>query len=218
MALAKKNILGFSPFGYCGHKPFNQLFDGGLQDTTKHGFDGISAFLLSGGMDIHPGYYREQHHKYNQCPDEPTPRDVFEWKAIHYCRANKIPIIGICRGAQLLCAAAGGSLIQHVTGHGYGHNIVTKDGEVFESTSVHHQMMNPWSINHELLAWAEKARSKEYQNGNEEDVEEMHKHPEPEIVYFPDLKAIGIQGHPEYGHATQQFENYCLNIVKEYLL
>jgi gamma-glutamyl-gamma-aminobutyrate hydrolase PuuD len=198
-------------------QPFEALFDK-AQDCGTKGFDGIDAFLLSGGTDIHPGYYNQNHHPHNQAPNEPSKRDVFEWKAILYCRANDIPIIGICRGAQILCAAAGGSLVQHMYGHNSDHEITTSDGQIMTTTSVHHQMMVPWSVPHELLAWSTNRLANRYEDQDQHDIQEMYKYEEPEIVFFPELRAIAIQGHPEYTWATKEFKKYCIDIVKEYLL
>jgi gamma-glutamyl-gamma-aminobutyrate hydrolase PuuD len=217
VAVKKKRILGYSPWAYPGMQPFQHIFET-PQNCKLSGFEGIDAFLLSGGTDIHPGYYNEEAQRWNQAGAQPSDRDVFEWKSILYCKKHKIPIIGICRGAQMLCAAAGGSLIQHVTGHGYDHKMVTSDGQVMFTTSVHHQMMNPYKIEHKMLAWTEHRRSNTYLNGAEEEVVEMKEHEEPEIVYFPEVHGLGIQGHPEYGHAPSNFVQYCTGLVEEYLL
>jgi gamma-glutamyl-gamma-aminobutyrate hydrolase PuuD len=216
VAVAKKLVLGYSPWAYPGPQPFGQLFQGGTKDCVKEGFDGVDCFLLSGGTDINPEYYKEDKHKHTQASD--YRRDKWEWKAMHYCRANSIPMIGICRGAQFLCVAAGGSLIQHVTHHHGTHGLITEDGAVFETNSVHHQMMNPWKIPHKLLAWAQFRRSNFYENGEGKDVREMFEHQEPEVIYFPDWKAIGIQGHPEYSNASLDFKNFCIDSVNDYLL
>ena len=124
--------------------------------------------------------------------------------------------MGLCRGAQLACALAGGSLIQHVDNHGGGrHEVVNKDGEVFETTTCHHQMMNPWEIDHELIAWAAPSRSEQYIV----QYEELINMPvEPEVVFFPKIKALAIQGHPEWMQSSEPFVQYCLNLVKERLL
>lgn len=217
-SVTKKKVLGYSPYEYLGSAyPFAELFDE-VRDVSKYGFDGIDVFALWGGMDIHPSYYKEVKHPYSEAKMNPTERDVFEWKAMLLCKVKEIPMLGICRGAQFLTVAAGGSLIQHVNGHGYDHPIITDSGEMLFSTSIHHQMMNPWKIPHKLLAWTEKARSGRYENGYQADVREMKDHPEPEIVFYPHIKALAIQGHPEYSRATKDYQQYCVSLVKDYLL
>ena len=72
--------------------------------------DGMDGLLLSGGSDLHPGYYGE----------EPIPelgvtipeRDAFEMALLEHALRRKIPILGICRGMQVLNVALGGTLYQ----------------------------------------------------------------------------------------------------------
>ena len=212
--------LGYSPWGN-GHSiaPFDALFDQ-QKDCYEHGMEGIDAFILWGGTDIHPSLYNETHNACSQAPNEPSTRDVFEWNALKYCKANNIPTIGICRGAQMQCAFAGGKLFQHVTGHtNGGHVMVTTDGETITTTSAHHQMLDLRGTNHELLAWAAHNLSRVYY-GRDSVTDAWTKSTqfkEPEVVYFPDIKALAIQGHPEWANPSSPFVQYCLGLVTEYL-
>jgi putative glutamine amidotransferase len=78
-------------------------------DAILHHLD---AVCLSGGPDIHPsGYDRE--------PDPhlgPTERwvDEFEIALAQHADTRGLPLLGICRGAQALNVARGGTLIQHL--------------------------------------------------------------------------------------------------------
>lgn len=213
--------LGYSPFGN-GHSifPFGLLFDGS-KDCLKHGLDGIDAFILWGGTDIHPSLYNEKMHRTSGAPvDGPSPRDVFEWNALKYCKANNIPTIGICRGAQMQCAFAGGKLFQDVTGHQNGHHLmVTTDGEEMSTTSAHHQMLDLRHTNHELLAWSKHNLSRIYYGSSHipDAFPRNEDFKEPEVVYFPDIKGLAIQGHPEWAKEDSAFVKYCLALVQEYL-
>lgn len=72
----------------------------------------LDGLLLSGGSDLHPGYYGE----------EPIPeldvvipeRDEFEMALLEAALRRGIPIFGICRGMQVLNAALGGTLYQDI--------------------------------------------------------------------------------------------------------
>lgn len=71
-------------------------------------FDGL---ILSGGGDVDPAAYGEDN---VACIGVDRERDEAEFRLIEaYCRAGK-PILGICRGHQVLNVFFGGSLIQHL--------------------------------------------------------------------------------------------------------
>jgi putative glutamine amidotransferase len=75
--------------------------------------EAVDGLLLSGGEDVAPAYYGEPLDERCQEPDR--ERDLFE---IHLARAamsRNVPILGICRGLQVLNVAAGGSLYQDLT-------------------------------------------------------------------------------------------------------
>ena len=74
--------------------------------------DRLSGVLLSGGPDLDPsGYGRAAHPELG--PTEPE-LDVFEVQLARQADARGLPILGICRGAQALNIARGGTLHQHL--------------------------------------------------------------------------------------------------------
>jgi putative glutamine amidotransferase len=72
--------------------------------------DGVDGLLLTGGEDIHPAWYGA----------EPSPRlyppsherDLYELALFAAARQRELPILGICRGIQLVNVALGGTLFQ----------------------------------------------------------------------------------------------------------
>ena len=126
-----------------------------------------------------------------------------------------IPILGVCRGAQLLCALAGGYLIQHVNNHaGRGHLIQTKDGGLMPVNSIHHQMCIPFDTDHELLGWANERLSDIYiDEDSTVDIDV-----EPELVYYPKLKGLGIQWHPEALQLDTTSQHYINSIIHRRIL
>ena len=137
---------------------------------------------------------------------------------MNYCKINKIPIIGVCRGAQMLCAAAGGWLIQHMSGHVHGsHPMITSDGVVMQTTSAHHQLMYPFDVNHTVLAQTTHHLSHTYLDGMDNEVNMAGK-PEIEVCWFPDIKGLAIQGHPEWVADESDFAKYCNDLIREYVL
>ena len=75
-------------------------------------FDG---FLFCGGSDIDPSYYNEEKHEKTDvsCPE----RDRFEHAIFTEIYKSGKPILGICRGAQIINVFLGGTLHQHIEGH-----------------------------------------------------------------------------------------------------
>jgi len=176
-------------------------------DLTK---DGI--LLLHGGEDISPKLYGETCNKH--CYKyEIGQRDVEEMALVDRAIKMDIPIIGICRGAQLLCAMDGGKLIQHVDGHTTGfHSLLdTRTGEVLSSNSCHHQVMIPRKHN-TIIAVDRRTVNCVGENNTRFITEEV-----PEIVYYPKLNALAIQGHPEW-LPKSPFQKYCTRLIYEFLL
>lgn len=94
----------------------------------------------------------------------------------------------------------GGILIQDVTNHaGSCHNI-TNGKEVYEVTSLHHQMIYPWDLNpkdYDILYWTDTPRSRHYE-GDKIDPEKITVEPEVAIFHKEGLPfCFGVQGHPE---------------------
>jgi hypothetical protein len=220
MSKKVQKTLGYSPWG-CMQRDIRNL---DFLDIFTHrksiedGMDGVDAMLLWGGADIHPSYYNQTPHSRNGAPLIPSERDIFEWKAMLYCKANNIPMIGICRGAQFLCAFAGGKLIQHIGYyHGHDHTVETSEGEIRWVTSTHHQMMYPYDVPHELLAWTHNSTNHIFEGEGDKPVLEMKDKKEAEIVFFPEIRALAIQGHPEYDSATPGFKDLCGRYAKKYI-
>jgi putative glutamine amidotransferase len=75
----------------------------------------LDGICLSGGPDVEPSCYGAEPHP-ELGPTEPQV-DLFEIALIRAARRRGLPILGICRGMQVLNVARGGTLIQHVPGH-----------------------------------------------------------------------------------------------------
>lgn len=155
--------------------------------------------LFTGGEDISPELY---HCKKHPSTYFTRSRDKEEVEAYKKVRKDQL-IVGTCRGAQLACSMNGGLLVQDCTGHrqGYSHGIT--DGDVtYEITSIHHQMMYPYTIakeNYTILYKSERMLSDRYE-GDKIDPSLIIENGEPEVIMFHAKgcpKALAIQGHPE---------------------
>ncbi len=79
----------------------------------------LDALIIAGGADIDPARYGAMRHPMTQ--HNRLDRDAWEWALLDAAEAARIPVLGICRGMQLMAVRAGGRLEQHlpdVVGHG----------------------------------------------------------------------------------------------------
>jgi putative glutamine amidotransferase len=74
--------------------------------------DRLSGIVLSGGPDIDPGTYGGRYHP-QLGPTEPD-LDHFEMQLVAAALEKEMPLLAICRGAQMLNVALGGDLYQHL--------------------------------------------------------------------------------------------------------
>ena len=175
--------------------------------------------LLGGGEDITPAFYNVVRSRYSGGSETPSRRDSIEKWAFMRAQEVGAGVYGICRGAQMVCALSGGILVQHITGHQGNHLIMTNEGEQYLTSSVHHQMMWPFSLKDkfELIGWtAPQPRSNGYVFSDDDIREKVEV--EPEIVWFKETKSLGIQGHPEFMSSNARFVLYSKQLVKRYFL
>lgn len=100
--------------------------------------DGI---IIAGGVDVNPSLYGKQD-EIERCGITNPHRDSLEQKMIRYAIKNKTPLLGICRGHQILNVSEGGSLIIDIptdTGSKYLHRDSRKAKE-HKSTAVYHKI------------------------------------------------------------------------------
>ena len=171
--------------------------------------DGV--LILWGGEDIGTSLYKEKPNR-TVFQEHASTRDKLEMSLIAAAVENNVPIIGICRGAQILCVAAGGKLAQHMDGHGYTHDVVLHDEDdvVVKANSSHHQMMLPLD-NAIILATADGTTGLDQYNCA------VKYNRVNEVVYFPVVNGLGIQPHPEWVNCPQEFIDYCSRKIKQYL-
>lgn len=72
----------------------------------------LDGLVLTGGADIDPARYGAPRHR---ATEDPRPeRDVSELALLAAAIRRDVPVLGICRGMQLMAVAGGGSLHQHL--------------------------------------------------------------------------------------------------------
>ena len=75
----------------------------------------VDGLLLPGGWDVDPSFYKEKR-------DEkvgPTDPELDQTELMMFAQARKrhLPVLGICRGQQVINVAMGGTLVQHLEDH-----------------------------------------------------------------------------------------------------
>jgi putative glutamine amidotransferase len=159
--------------------------------------DALDGVILAGGRDVDPATYGAERHA---AADEPrTERDEFEIALARRAMERDIPVLGVCRGMQLMNIARGGTLVQDLPAHlGHRRTIGTFDGndhpvrlasgslaaraageEHHGTLSHHHQGIERVGDGLEVSGWSD-----------DDDL--------PEALEDPGLRfALGVQWHPE---------------------
>ncbi|MBQ7130524.1 MAG: gamma-glutamyl-gamma-aminobutyrate hydrolase family protein [Oscillospiraceae bacterium] len=91
--------------------------EGSWQDSNaKKVMKGISAVVFTGGEDISPSLYRvpESWHGIFEEINYNASRDVSDYLLMAYCLDNDVPVLGICRGMQMMAVAGGADMIQDI--------------------------------------------------------------------------------------------------------
>ncbi len=134
----------------------------------------VSGLILSGGPDVHPGRFGKSSDS-SRCEIE-LDRDTLEFAVYNFALENKIPILGICRGMQLINVAHRGSLVidlpsdkgtdtlhQNKKPYDSFHNIILDESTLFYSivklregivNSNHHQGVDKLGANLRASSWS----------------------------------------------------------------
>jgi putative glutamine amidotransferase len=160
----------------------------------------LDGLMLAGGADIDPASYGQEAHP--ETVDTVPERDAFEIALVRAAIERDMPVLGICRGMQLINVARGGTLLQHLPdrfGHhehrrvlgsfdGAEHDVVLSEGSLAASAagevvhvtkSHHHQGVD--RLGEGLIVSGVST------------LEDL-----PEAIELPDRRfVLGVQWHPE---------------------
>lgn len=170
--------------------------------------------IFPGGGDVNPKLYGEPVGKHTWFSEHTDKNQIAVYKA----NVGKRKLFGICRGLQLLHVMAGGKLVQDIS-HGQ-HGLITYDGQRLHSNSLHHQQVMFAGMkegeDYVLLAWSTE-RSPYHMNGKGEDYNFPADYRDPEVVYYPKIGAMGMQGHPEMMSPNSETVAWLNKQVRKYL-
>ena len=184
--------------------------------VTEDGDGEYDLAVFTGGADICPFLYGEK--PISSCGSILYHRDKAELHALHNIPFGK-PILGICRGAQLLNVHAGGRLYQHVDNHYGDHQaMLSQTGRVVTINSIHHQMMRP-PKHAKLLLQAGESTTKLAENHAEQITFDGRKlFEDPECLWIPHHNYLCFQGHPEYAARNSDTRKVWESFVIDYVL
>jgi putative glutamine amidotransferase len=177
-----------------------------LEREPDEVLDVLDGLILAGGADIDPSAYGAERHP--ETGHTVPERDTFEIALARRAMDRDVPLLGICRGMQLMNVARGGTLEQHLPdSHGHhdhrralgsfddaDHDVRLAEGSlahraagetVHATKSHHHQGIGEVGDGLEVTGWAV--------------MDEL-----PEAVEDPGLSfALGVQWHPEADETSQ---------------
>lgn len=144
-------------------------------DTIYQVLEQCDGVLLTGGEDINPDYYGAKS-RLSECGEIDYRRDTLEFIMLDHAFRNKMPVLGVCRGQQMINVFLGGSLyIDLPTDRPSAiHHRCAKSDTCFHSiridstsllysltnspeiqvNSSHHQAIDVPAINIQALAWS----------------------------------------------------------------
>lgn len=174
--------------------------DPGWVDDPAAVLDRLDALLLAGGSDVDPASYGAEPHP--KTFGVLQLRDACEIALLREALRRDMPVLGICRGMQLMNVARGGTLIQHLTDvigdrrhqptlggfEGTGHSVLVDEGSAVARAAGASELTAP-SHHHQAVD--------EIGDGVAITGRSASDHL-PEALELPDQGfAIGVQWHPE---------------------
>jgi putative glutamine amidotransferase len=81
-------------------------------ETLRSIYDQLDGLFLMGGVDVDPGTYGDERHP--MCERSDLDRDRTELMLVRWTLEDQKPVLGVCRGLQLLNVLYGGTLWQDI--------------------------------------------------------------------------------------------------------
>lgn len=149
------------------------------------------GLILPGGGDITPAFFGQKN-KGSRNID--TELDILQFHALELCLNNNLPILGICKGMQLINVAFGGTIVQDMENR---HLHQTTDLDLYHDTtiapcsflySLYGKTARVNSCHHQCIARLGKGLNVLQKSCDDEC---------PEAICHETLPILGVQWHPE---------------------
>lgn len=164
----------------------------------------LDAVVFAGGADLDPGLYGEEPHA--ETTGLRRERDAAEVPLMKAALDRDVPLLGICRGMQVLSVVRGGSLVQHLP-DAVGHERHRPSPGTY---GLHDVRLEPGSLVHRLLGDHVSVPSYHHQglaSAGDLTVTGWADDETAEVVEDPTLRfALGVLWHPEASDDLRLFE------------
>jgi microsomal dipeptidase-like Zn-dependent dipeptidase/gamma-glutamyl-gamma-aminobutyrate hydrolase PuuD len=111
--------------------------------TLRHIVDNLDGLIVTGGKDVNPLWYREE--PLQQLGGVDPLRDEYEIKLIKLAADRNVPLLGICRGEQLINVVFGGTLYQDIPSQRTGKPLIKHVQQMPGEYASHHVSIAPGS-------------------------------------------------------------------------
>ena len=162
--------------------------------------DLCDGLLFPGGQDVEPTLYGMERSRF--CGQSAKRRDDLEFPLFREAYARNMPILGICRGMQLMNTALGGTLYQHLPHE--MHDVLNHDMTAPYDRVYHMATLLEGTPLRQMLGCIELGVNSYHHQAVKDvapDLKVMAVAPDGvvEAVYAPEKRFVwGIQWHPEY--------------------
>ena len=187
-----------------------------LSDYAQH----LDGLVLQGGADLNPMAYGEEALRPEWAGDR--TRDMYEMELLHEFLESRKPVLGICRGAQLINVAMGGALYQDIPSQMPGpvqhlaetydrhtHDIALEEGGLLEKLLGGTPQRNVISIHHQGIRTLGRELAVEARAEGDGIIEAIRGTGRNFL--------LGLQWHPEFRRPCDEDVLDCLPLLEAFL-